>query len=184
MSSVKRHGSELASLPNLLSLSRLPLAAAFPFAVSRPVVALSVLLAAGATDVLDGWFARRTKTTSALGGLLDPIADKVFVASVVTTLLAHDLLPWWGLGPLLAREVLELPLALTVLTSRRRRAPGLAQARSNALGKFATLVQFFTVASALMLPGALRPMLAVAGVAGTIAGIGYGVRGLRAPARS
>jgi CDP-diacylglycerol--glycerol-3-phosphate 3-phosphatidyltransferase/cardiolipin synthase len=171
-------------LPNLLSLSRLPLAAAFPLAVSRPPIALVVLVAAGTTDVLDGWLARRIGASTTTGALLDPIADKIFVASVATTLLAHGLLPWWGLAPLLAREVIELPLAIVVLKSHRPRAPRLAQARSNALGKIATLVQFLTVSSALVLPGALRPMLVAAGVAGLSAGVGYGVRELRAPARS
>jgi CDP-diacylglycerol--glycerol-3-phosphate 3-phosphatidyltransferase/cardiolipin synthase len=156
------------------------LAAAFPFAASRPTVALSVLFAAGATDVLDGWVARRTGSTSTSGALLDPIADKVFVASVATTLLTRQLLPWWGLVPLLAREVVELPLAFAVMTSRRR-AHKIERARSNTLGKIATLVQFFTVASALALPGALRPMLVAAGAAGLLAGVGYGVRELRAP---
>lgn len=177
-------GSCVGWLPNLLSLSRLPLAAAFPFVVSRPVAALSVLVAAGATDVLDGWLARRTGATTTAGALLDPIADKIFVASVATTLLARDLLPWWGLAPLLAREALELPLVLAAFTAHGRRAPRRAQTRSSRLGKIATLIQFFTVASALVLPSALRPMLVTAGIAGLLAGIGYGVRELRAEARS
>ena len=69
--------ASLFTLPNLLSLSRFPLAAAFVLA-SEAQTRVAVLGAASLTDLLDGWLARRGQVTQ-LGTLLDPIADKTFV---------------------------------------------------------------------------------------------------------
>jgi CDP-diacylglycerol--glycerol-3-phosphate 3-phosphatidyltransferase/cardiolipin synthase len=172
---------ELARLPNVLSLLRVPLAAAFPFTIGSPALALSVLAASGLTDVLDGFVARWTGETTVTGAILDPIADKVFVTTVGVTLLAHDLLPLWGLAPLLAREILEAPLALLTVSSRARRGARVPEARANLPGKLATFTQFAAIASAIAAPGALRPLLVLAGVAGIAAGLSYGARELRAP---
>ena len=49
------------------------------------------------TDWLDGYIARRFKFESAFGKFLDPVADKIFIATVLITLLANGNLPWWGL---------------------------------------------------------------------------------------
>ncbi len=62
---------------NVLSLSRIPLAAAFA-ALPSARVRLVILLAAAASDLLDGWVARRFGGPSLLGAKVDPVADKVF----------------------------------------------------------------------------------------------------------
>jgi phosphatidylglycerophosphate synthase len=73
------------SLPSALSLARLPLAAVFPLAANE-IVAVTLLVAAAATDVLDGWCARRLGRVTFTGTLLDPLMDKLFVVGVVTSL--------------------------------------------------------------------------------------------------
>ncbi|HKT09318.1 MAG TPA: CDP-alcohol phosphatidyltransferase family protein [Gemmatimonadaceae bacterium] len=77
--------SRILTVPNLLSLSRLPLAAAFLLVEGRAARVALVGLAS-LTDFLDGWLARRGQT-SQLGALLDPIADKTFVLVAILAFL-------------------------------------------------------------------------------------------------
>ncbi|MBM3541702.1 MAG: CDP-diacylglycerol--glycerol-3-phosphate 3-phosphatidyltransferase [Alphaproteobacteria bacterium] len=85
----------ITSLPNLLTLSRI---AAIPVlallfllpAPAGPWLALAVFVAAGITDYLDGHIARTRQLQSSLGRMLDPIADKLFVAAVIFVLVAAD----------------------------------------------------------------------------------------------
>ncbi|AGP34407.1 CDP-alcohol phosphatidyltransferase family protein [Sorangium cellulosum] len=170
---------ELALPPNLMSLARLPLAALFPIVATRPALALAVLCCAGLTDVLDGWLARRSGQVTRTGAIVDPIADKVFALAVVATLLQSGALPLWGIPALLARELLELPLALWIAVSRRFRGARLSTASANIPGKLATAVQFGAVFTAIALPGALPAALAAAAGAGAAAGVSYWARQLR-----
>src|ERR1044071_1962977 len=100
------------SLPGLLSLVRLPLAAAFPFVLAKPPAMIAIIVAAGLSDVLDGWCARRSGRATPTGAILDPAMDKVFVATVGVTLLVKGGLSLPQLLLLLARDILELPLVV------------------------------------------------------------------------
>jgi cardiolipin synthase (CMP-forming) len=170
--------ADLGLLPNVLSLLRLPLAAVFPFVVDDARAALAVLCAAAVTDVLDGWLARRSGQLTAVGAVVDPIADKVFAATVVITLLFHRRMPAWALPALLAREILEAPLVLWVLLSRKFRGARRAQARANVPGKLATTVQFVAVLAAITAPELLEEALIAAAAAGFFAGLSYWSREL------
>lgn len=91
-SQVSSSGSRVLTLPNILSLARFPLAAAF-LAWEGTAVRVALIAAASLTDVLDGWLARRGHTTQ-LGALLDPVADKTFVFVAISTFLLEG-----ALGP-------------------------------------------------------------------------------------
>src|SRR5437867_9143123 len=78
--------SELRSLPNLISISRLVLAAAF-VVLESPDVRIVLVMVALATDYLDGWLARRARLATRAGALLDPFADRVFVLVGVSVFL-------------------------------------------------------------------------------------------------
>jgi CDP-diacylglycerol--glycerol-3-phosphate 3-phosphatidyltransferase/cardiolipin synthase len=164
---------ELLLPPNVLSALRVPLALLFPFASGSKGPALLVLCAAGVTDVLDGWAARRNGQITATGAVLDPIADKLFALSVVSSLIVRKKLPRWGIPALLAREILEGPLLAWGLLSREHETREVDEVRSNVPGKVATVAQFTAVLAAIEAPWLLPPALAVAAVAGTIAGVGY-----------
>ena len=91
------------TVPNALTFARLLAApgVAVPFMLlPRPeadIWALGIFLAAAATDFLDGWLARRLGQESALGRVLDPIADKAMVVIALALLLAlHGV--WGGAG--------------------------------------------------------------------------------------
>jgi cardiolipin synthase len=58
-------------------------------------LAFLVFLGAGISDAIDGWLARALDARSALGGLLDPVADKALLVSVYVTLAAIGVLPDW-----------------------------------------------------------------------------------------
>ncbi len=102
------------TLPNLLSLFRI---AVIPFLVyiltftdplSSALAALLFLVAA-ATDYLDGYLARRNKTVSNLGKVLDPLADKLMIVAALIMLAAMDrpdnaIVPAWLVVVVVARE--------------------------------------------------------------------------------
>ena len=59
---------------------------------------------ASATDLADGWIARRFKLVTAVGKVADPIADKALTGAALVLLSWYDLLPWWVTLLILARE--------------------------------------------------------------------------------
>lgn len=107
------------SLPNILTCARI---AAIPVVVGcvyaqsileGPLwlrwVALAVFIAAAITDFLDGYYARIWDQQSALGRMLDPIADKLLVASCLLMLAADGIIHGWTLWAaivILCREIL------------------------------------------------------------------------------
>jgi cardiolipin synthase (CMP-forming) len=107
------------SLPNILTFARI---AAIPLVVGCiyaqaildwPLwlrwVALAVFIAAAVTDFLDGYYARMWDQQSALGRMLDPIADKLLVASCLLMLAADGIIHGWTLWAaivILCREIL------------------------------------------------------------------------------
>jgi len=107
------------ALPNLLTYARI---AAVPVVVGLMYwqsilggglwlrwLALAVFIAAGITDILDGYFARMWGQQSSLGRMLDPIADKLLVASCLLMLAAEGTIRGWSLFAaviILCREIL------------------------------------------------------------------------------
>ena len=77
--------------------------------------ATAVFCVAMATDWLDGWIARRRGTTSAIGSLLDPIADKVLVLAVLIVLVDRGVFPGWMVAAIVAREFLVSGLRLAAI---------------------------------------------------------------------
>ena len=68
--------------------------------------ALVLLMVSGITDFLDGWLARRLNQTSALGEILDPVADRLYILAVVIGLALRDIIPWWVALSLPLRDLL------------------------------------------------------------------------------
>lgn len=95
------------NVPNMLTLSRFVLIPIFVilYLQREPVAALMVLLFAGLTDILDGYIARRSGQVTAIGVMLDPLADKLMMLAVVLVLLLTDTLPWPAFAVLTFREV-------------------------------------------------------------------------------
>jgi CDP-diacylglycerol---glycerol-3-phosphate 3-phosphatidyltransferase len=106
------------NLPNLLTLLRIffvPLLVAALLAdgtwfahwsglLSRDIFALAVFLAAAATDLLDGWLARRWGQVTTVGTLLDPIADKLLISAALISLVDIHCVPAWIVILIIGRE--------------------------------------------------------------------------------
>ena len=100
----------LARLPNALTIARF---AAIPIfiALEAPAdggkswPAAIVFAAAGITDQLDGWLARRWRVESRFGTVADPLADRLMIDAAVILLWYHDRLPWIALVLIVARDL-------------------------------------------------------------------------------
>jgi cardiolipin synthase len=98
------------NLPNLITLGRL---LSVPLAVwliieARYGVAFWIFVAAGISDALDGYIAKRFDRRTRLGALLDPIADKALLVGVYVTLGIAGQLPHWLVILVVLRDVLIL----------------------------------------------------------------------------
>lgn len=100
--------SALRHIPNLICFARILLVAPAVWALlnGRYPLALGLIVIAGLSDALDGYLARRFDWRSRLGGLLDPAADKLLVASVFVTLTWIGLVPAWFTSVVLGRDLL------------------------------------------------------------------------------
>jgi nicotinamide-nucleotide amidase len=105
------------NLPNLLTVSRLFAIPALAFLLfgrfpGHDQLAAAVFVVASLTDTLDGTLARRYGRVTELGKFLDPLADKLFILSVLIFLVAESELPAWVVVVIFGRE-----LVITILRS-------------------------------------------------------------------
>jgi len=97
----------LAQIPNLLTLLRIAACPGLVLLLSghRYDLALLVFLAAGITDGLDGYIAKRYNCVSSLGAILDPIADKLLIACAYIMLAVLQDIPFWLLIVVMFRDL-------------------------------------------------------------------------------
>lgn len=114
----------VVTLPNVLSVLRLVGVPIFLWAIlsEHDVIALVTLMLSGVSDYLDGKIARRFGLESRLGQLLDPFADRLYIATTLLGLALRDIIPWWLVVALVGREVL---LAAVLWRIRRYGQTGL-----------------------------------------------------------
>lgn len=96
------HAERFWNLPNTITMLRtlvVPVLLLFPvLGGSRfgSQVFAWLFIVAAVTDLVDGWLARRGQQVTRIGKLLDPLADKLLVATALIVLLAEDRIPAWG----------------------------------------------------------------------------------------
>ncbi|MDQ3122294.1 MAG: CDP-diacylglycerol--glycerol-3-phosphate 3-phosphatidyltransferase [Actinomycetota bacterium] len=108
------------SLPDQLTVARV---AAVPVVVilfawdfpNHAYWATAVFVVAMATDQIDGWLARRRGTSSPLGKLLDPVADKVLILAALVMLIGEGVAPAWMVALIVVREILVSGLRLAAV---------------------------------------------------------------------
>ena len=128
------------TIPNILSFARLLGVPLFLWLVLVPqadLAAFALLVVSGITDWLDGVIARATGQISRLGQLLDPLADRLYVAATLIGLALRAISPWWLVVLVLARDVV---LAIMLVVLKRRGVTGLPV---HFLGKAATFCLMF-----------------------------------------
>ncbi|MGI9078382.1 MAG: CDP-alcohol phosphatidyltransferase family protein [Gemmatimonadaceae bacterium] len=155
---------ELLSLPNVISASRVPLAAGFLLAETTPL-RLALLGMASATDLLDGWIARRTGRTTRWGALIDPIADKLFVLAALTAFLVRSDLSAGDYAVLLARDIatsIGVGVALAI--------PGLdpRDFKARLSGKVVTVLQLLALLALCVAPQWMGWLVVAVGVASIV----------------
>jgi CDP-diacylglycerol--glycerol-3-phosphate 3-phosphatidyltransferase len=137
------------NLPNKLTVGRLVLTVFFVafLSTSTPlgdVVALALFIIASLTDWLDGYLARKLNQMTNFGKLMDPLADKVLVASALVCLIPLGALPSWVVIVIITREFL--------ITGLRQLAAGQGVILpADPLGKHKTAWQFITILFFLIL---------------------------------
>lgn len=110
--------TRVVTIPNILSALRLLGVPVFLWLLMRGADgwALTVLALSAVTDYLDGKIARAFAMESRLGQLLDPIADRLYIGATLLGLAWRDIIPWWVVWVLLARELF---LSLVMIALRR-----------------------------------------------------------------
>ena len=144
-------GFKKSNIPNYISAFRLcliPLFLYFYFVERNIVRATVTFVAAGASDVLDGYLARHNNWTSNLGRILDPLADKCMQATVLVSLSIDGIIPWLISGILIGKEIV-LALGATRLIKKFD-----SYAQSRWYGKGA-VVLFYAIVIVLMLADGL-----------------------------
>jgi len=105
----RRAGIVLRSIPNLITLGRILLVPVVVWAIATPGamwIAFVLFLAAGASDAVDGYLAKRFHMTTELGSYLDPLADKALIVSIYLTLGINGLIPRWLVILVVSRDIL------------------------------------------------------------------------------
>src|SRR5579862_2592713 len=166
----------LAQLPNALTLARL---AVIPVFVVLMIAAgdthswpAGILFgAAGVTDQIDGFLARRWHVESRFGKIADPVADRVMIDAAVILLVAYGRLPWAALAVVAARDLL-------LLAGWRILAPRGVEIDVNSTGKAATWILYAAIGFRIVTHDATRwPLwLFWIGLAGAVAAAMFYVR--------
>ena len=143
----------VCTLPNFLSLIRILIIPLLVYLLTFPdrtssLIAASLFLIASITDYFDGYFARRNKSVSDVGKILDPLADKLMVVSALIMLAAIDRpgelsVPAWLVVIIIARETAVTIIRCIALTE------GIVM-QAEALGKYKFILQSFAVVGLLV----------------------------------
>lgn len=140
-------------LSNILTTIRLLLVPLFPAAYfsnhsNGHFIAVCIFLTAGFTDFLDGYIARRYHMITELGTVLDPLADKLMLLTVLISLFISGTLPLWVVIIIVMKEIFMI-FAGTFLYFRKSRIV----IPSNYFGKTATALLFPAIPIWIMAPG-------------------------------
>lgn len=134
--------ARLFTVPNQLTLLRFVFLPLFIISIyyDRYAWGLGILLGAALSDALDGLLARWLNQRTALGGYLDPIADKLMLSSSFFILALKGKVSWWLTILVLSRDVLILATALVILL-----VMGYRPLPPSFYGKATTVVQILLV---------------------------------------
>lgn len=174
MSSPQATADRFWTVPNVLSLLRVPLALLFA-AVETVTLRTIILTAVALTDALDGWIARKIGQTSRWGALLDAIFDKLFAVVAVGTFLLER-----QIGPVTFLVLISRDLFIAVGYVVSRVARWAIPVRARAGGKVVTVLQVATLYLLLLAPRWVGPAAVAVGIASAYAIVDYTWAGWRA----
>jgi CDP-diacylglycerol--glycerol-3-phosphate 3-phosphatidyltransferase/cardiolipin synthase len=161
--------TELRSLPNLVSISRLVLAAGFVAFEGTDTRIVLVMLAL-ATDYFDGWIARQFGPMTRTGALLDPFADRVFVLVGVSVFLVQERISVLDYFVMISRDLMT---AIGFLVARVMPSLRDVAFQARFAGKLVTVLQLATFVGILIRPASAKPMIWVVAAASLWAVVDY-----------
>jgi cardiolipin synthase (CMP-forming) len=164
-------------IPNAITVARLLLVPPIVLCLlnDRYGLALILFMVAGVSDALDGFLAKRFGWTSRLGGLLDPIADKLLLVSCYLALTWQGLLPLWLTALVIGRDLVILAGAILyhALIERVEAAPSVIS-KLNTLSQLLLVMAVLFNYGAQVLPAGWLDVLVYAVLATTLlSGIDY-----------
>jgi cardiolipin synthase (CMP-forming) len=172
------------TVPNLFTLARLAIAPFVVFEIlhQRHMAAAALFAIAAATDLIDGYLARRLHSATSAGAYLDPIADKLLLSGVFLALAVIRSAPLWLVVVIFGRDLLILiSSGAALLLTRLRAFP------PSVWGKASTFFQILTAVAYLARNALGSPIFATicatliwpAAALTVWSGIDYGWRGWR-----
>lgn len=129
------------NVPNLLTLCRFLLIPVYiaVFAAGHVEWAFVIVLAAGLTDILDGYIARTRGLVTRAGEMLDPLADKCMMITVILSLMIAGYIPWFAAVPIFLRDAGMIVGSAIFHFRGKRTVP------ANAMGKLTTVLYYLAV---------------------------------------
>ncbi len=134
------------NLPNLITMARILSVPLIVWAITsgHMLPAFLLFLAAGISDAVDGFLAKRFNMSSELGALLDPVADKALIVSIYVSLGITEALPRWVVILVVSRDILIVGGFLLALLMDRPMA-----VRPHPVSKLNTVAQIVLAGLAL-----------------------------------
>jgi cardiolipin synthase len=172
------------NLANLITVARLLLVVPLIWLIATEHLqaAFWLFLAAGVSDAVDGYIAKRFNSRTALGAYLDPLADKTLLDGIYLALAWAGWLPAWLALLVLSRDIM---IVVGVILIRRRNS--LYRARPLVIGKINTFSQIVLVAGVLAhtgglvdLGGLIALLIGAVAITTVLSGAGYIGQGVRA----
>lgn len=162
------------NLPNILTLIRLFLVPLYVIVFQHEegirLFAALIFLVASATDVLDGYLARKWNITTRWGQLMDPLADKCMQLAVILTLFSARQVPIWFLVILVVKELMMITGGIFLYSKK-------TYVKANNAGKLSTVVLFLVMTLLLLLPSmnvvVKNILLGISAVLALLAGTSY-----------
>jgi len=160
------------NLPNLITIVRILLIPVFLLLFwsgipNGVIIAMIVVGISGITDMVDGYLARKYNMITSLGKILDPLADKLMIITVMTSLFLIGKLPSWLVILVLVKEMV-LVLGGVFLIFRKR-----IVVSANFYGKAATVLIYLALFFGAFELNGRTAMALIAGAASVIALINY-----------
>jgi len=174
----------VVSLPNLISLGRLlcvPVTV-WLIVIDEMQAAFWLFVAAGVSDAVDGYIAKRFNARTVAGRYIDPLADKALLVSVYVILGLHDAVPAWLVILVVFRDVLIIggALLLHTLTGQAMRLQPLLISKANTVMQIVVIVGVLGVLGFGFDDRGLLPVLFYAAAITTVlSGGAYLVRWIR-----
>lgn len=130
---------EIFTIPNILTFLRLPLAILVIFNADSNIKFLYLFIAI-LFDGLDGYIARKLNQTTKLGGIIDPLFDRLFVIILFSFFFISTGLPYIFILFFFLRDLITVPVSVWFLLKKIK-----VEIKARFLGKLVTAIQFLVL---------------------------------------